>query len=77
MLARIRSKGIVNELELEGGTSCAFPAPKRMAASSIKEIRECGLSFMKAEYIRDISFMLDSRGLDLERLAASRPHKRQ
>jgi DNA-3-methyladenine glycosylase II len=45
----------------------AFPEPDILAAASIEELRKCGLSTRKAEYIRDLSQLIKS-GLDVEKL---------
>ncbi len=48
-------------------TYYAFPSPKRLAGASIQELRSCGLSQRKAEYVRDVSQLVVD-GLDLEGL---------
>jgi DNA-3-methyladenine glycosylase II len=45
----------------------AFPTPNRLASATIEELRACGLSRRKAEYIRDASRLV-ADGLDLEGL---------
>ncbi len=47
----------------------AFPLPERLAPATIEELRACGLSGRKAEYIRDASRLV-AEGLNLEGLAA-------
>ncbi len=43
------------KVEAEGVTYYDFPTPKRLAGAALKEIRQCGLSWRKAEYIKGIS----------------------
>lgn len=45
----------------------AFPRPVTLAVASVEQLRNCGLSMRKAEYIRD-SAKLIADGLDLESL---------
>jgi DNA-3-methyladenine glycosylase II len=52
-------------LELFGG---ATPAPERLLEASEKELRGCGLSGRKVEYIRDLASHVLSGELELERL---------
>jgi DNA-3-methyladenine glycosylase II len=49
----------------------AFPLPEKLAMATIDDLRACGLSGRKAEYIRDASRLVAS-GLDLEGLANRR-----
>lgn len=44
----------------------AFPEPERLAKATIEDLRGCGLSFRKSEYIRDLA-KLNLVGLDLEK----------
>jgi len=53
-------------LEWEGDEYYAFPAPVRLAEASPEELRACGLSLKKAEYIVGISRRIRDGGLDLE-----------
>jgi DNA-3-methyladenine glycosylase II len=55
-------------LDLEGNTYYAYPTPQNIASASIKEIRQCGLSLRKAEYIKGISALIMQGKLDLEKL---------
>jgi DNA-3-methyladenine glycosylase II len=45
-----------------------FPTAKVLARASLAEIRGCGYSQRKAEYIRDFAALVNSGGLDLESL---------
>jgi DNA-3-methyladenine glycosylase II len=44
----------------------AFPEPERLANATIEDLRGCGLSFKKSEYIRDLA-KLNLVGFDLEK----------
>jgi DNA-3-methyladenine glycosylase II len=55
-------------LALEGNTYYAYPTTQNMASASIEEIRQCGLSLRKAEYIKEVSTLITQGKLDLERL---------
>ena len=55
-----------DKLPLGNKTYYAFPEPERLAKATIEELRGCGLSTRKSEYIRDLAqLILD--GLDLEK----------
>ena len=43
------------KIEMEGVIYYDFPKPKRLAEAALKEIRQCGLSWRKAEYIKGIA----------------------
>jgi DNA-3-methyladenine glycosylase II len=55
-------------LTLNGDTYYAYPTPQSMACASIEEIRNCGLSQRKAEYIREAAKLIAEGKLDLEHL---------
>ena len=55
-------------LALEGSIYYAYPTPQRLASISIKELRQCGLSFRKCEYIKGASKLITEGKLDLEKL---------
>ncbi len=44
-----------------------YPLPSALAQASIEDLRACGLSGRKAEYVRDISRLVAADKLDLER----------
>jgi len=50
-------------------TLLIFPQAKRLAAAPIEQLRRCGLSGRKAQYVRDVSQRV-SAGLDLEAFRA-------
>ena len=45
-----------------------FPTPKRLADSSLEAIRQCGVSWRKAEYIKTIAEKTVNREFNLEAL---------
>ncbi|MCJ7444415.1 MAG: hypothetical protein MUO26_07795 [Methanotrichaceae archaeon] len=47
----------------------AYPKPERLATSSIEQLRACGLSGRKAEYVQGIGKLV-TNGLDIEALSA-------
>jgi DNA-3-methyladenine glycosylase II len=53
-------------LLLEGRTYHAFPTPERLAEAALEEVRACGLSLSKAEYILGIARQVREGSLDLE-----------
>ncbi len=55
-------------LTLNGETYYAYPTPQNIAIVSIEEIRNCGLSQRKAEYIQGTAQLIVDGKLDLEHL---------
>jgi DNA-3-methyladenine glycosylase II len=55
-------------LHLEEGLYYAYPTPQQLASVSIAELRECGLSTRKGEYIKEISALITEEKLNLEKL---------
>jgi DNA-3-methyladenine glycosylase II len=55
-------------LHLEGGLYYAYPTPQQLASVSIAELRECGLSMRKGEYIKGVSALIAEKKLNLEKL---------
>jgi DNA-3-methyladenine glycosylase II len=53
-------------LEVDGESYYAFPTPMRLADASPEELRACGLSLKKAEYIIGIARRIRDGELDLE-----------
>ena len=53
-------------LHLGEKTYFAFPEPEKLAGAAVEELRGCGLSTRKSEYIRDLSQLIQ-KGLDLEK----------
>jgi len=54
-------------LRIDDETYYAFPTPQRLASATIEQLRKCGLSTKKAEYIRDTSNLIVEGKLDLEK----------
>jgi len=52
---------------LQNKTYYAFPRPESLARASVDQLKDCGLSGRKAEYVRGISRQV-AEGLDLEAL---------
>lgn len=46
----------------------AYPTPQNLASATVGELRKCGLSQRKAEYIQNVSRLIVEGELDLERL---------
>ncbi len=55
-------------LHLESDVYYAYPTPQRLAAASTDDLRQCGLSFRKGEYIKNVSTLITEGKLDLEKL---------
>ena len=55
-----------DELPLGDKTYYAFPEPEKLARATVEELRGCGLSTRKSEYIRDLAQLIQ-KGLDLEK----------
>jgi DNA-3-methyladenine glycosylase II len=60
-------KALGDRLVLDGRTYYAFPTPERLAATKIEELRACSLSGRKSEYIKDVSILVSSGRLDLDK----------
>jgi DNA-3-methyladenine glycosylase II len=54
-------------LSIDGGVYYAYPTPKSLAVVSVEELRGCGLSQRKAEYITGISALIAEGKQDLEK----------
>ncbi len=55
-----------NILKLEDREYFAYPTPNKLASANIKQLRSCGLSTRKAEYLIEISKLIRDRKLNLE-----------
>lgn len=53
-------------LDLDGDVYYVYPTPQSLAIVSIEELRGCGLSFRKAEYIKGAATLIAEGKLDLE-----------
>ena len=56
-----------DQLTLNGKVYYAFPTPQKLAFATVEELRNCGLSLRKAEYIRDISNSIVEGKLNLDK----------
>jgi DNA-3-methyladenine glycosylase II len=61
-------KAFGDTLSLDGQVYYAFPTPPRLASVSAEQLRKCGLSLRKAEYVKEISKLIADEKLDLEKL---------
>jgi DNA-3-methyladenine glycosylase II len=55
-------------LDLAGYVYYAYPTPQRLASVSTEELRQCGLSFRKGEYIKETAKLITEGKLNLENL---------
>jgi DNA-3-methyladenine glycosylase II len=53
-------------LDLDGDVYYVYPTPQSLATVSIEDLRGCGLSFRKAEYIKGAAMLIAEGKLDLE-----------
>jgi len=53
-------------VDLDGDVYYVHPTPQRLSAVNTEELRECGLSFRKAEYIKGAATLIAEGKLDLE-----------
>jgi DNA-3-methyladenine glycosylase II len=61
-------KALGDALQLGNKSYYAFPTPQRLASASVAQLRQCGLSSKKAEYIIGVSKSIAGGKLDLEGL---------
>ncbi len=59
---------LVGRFGAERAGLVAFPRPESLAGASVEELRRCGLSQRKAEYVRELSRRVVSGEVDLEGL---------
>lgn len=55
-------------IKMYGNEYYTYPSPADLAHLDLQELRDCGLSFRKAEYIRDLSVDILNQNLDLDSL---------
>jgi DNA-3-methyladenine glycosylase II len=55
-------------IETKGNTHYAYPTPETLASAANGDLYSCGLSGRKAEYIKEISNLVTSGTLDLEKI---------
>jgi len=53
-------------LRLDGQVYYAYPGPRELASARLEQLRRCGLSQKKAEYIKEVSRMVVHGKLNLE-----------
>lgn len=66
-------KAFGDPLKINADTYYAFPTPRSLAAAPIQQLRACGLSQKKAEYVQGISCMVAKGELDPERFPLDEP----
>jgi DNA-3-methyladenine glycosylase II len=59
-------KAFGKTLRLDGEVYYAYPAPRELASARLGQLRRCGLSEKKAEYINEVSRLIVDGKLDLE-----------
>jgi DNA-3-methyladenine glycosylase II len=62
------TKKFGDTLDVESEVYYAYPTPQKLASLGIEELRQCGLSQRKAEYIKGIAELVADGKLDLEKL---------
>ena len=55
-------------IALGGRTYYSFPRPSALAKATVEQLKECALSTMKAQYVRDVSRAVVGGGLNLDSL---------
>ncbi len=61
-------KAFGDKLRVDTRDYYAFPTPQKLASATTSQLRKCGLSARKGEYIRDASRLIVDGILDLEEL---------
>jgi len=59
-----------DELRVDGEVYFGYPTPERLAPVAVGQLRDCGLTQKKAEYVKNASRVVTSGQLDLEKLKA-------
>lgn len=60
-------KRFASNLKKEGHVYYAYPTPKQLNNISISQLKDCGLTLGKTEYIKPISKDIETGVLDLEK----------
>jgi DNA-3-methyladenine glycosylase II len=60
-------KSFGDRLNVKGESYYAFPTPEKLSLASIEDLRGCGLSSRKAEFIREISGLIAQDKLNLNK----------
>ncbi|BDZ69161.1 DNA-3-methyladenine glycosylase family protein [Methanobacterium ferruginis] len=55
-------------IRMYGKQYFSYPSPEDLAYLDLQKLRDCGLSFRKAEYIRDLSLNIVNQDLDLDNI---------
>ncbi|WP_321422182.1 DNA-3-methyladenine glycosylase [uncultured Methanobacterium sp.] len=61
-------KYVNRSVHLYGQDYYSYPSPEDLARLDLEELRNCGLSSRKAEYIRDLSIKIINKNVDLQSL---------
>jgi len=61
-------KSFGDTITVNGKAHYAFPTPERLASVTVEQLRQCGLSSKKAEYITGVAKSIAEGNLDLEGL---------
>ena len=59
-------KSFGDSMKLGNNIYYAYPSPENLAYLELQDLRDCGVSFRKAEYIRDVSLNMVNRKLQPE-----------
>jgi DNA-3-methyladenine glycosylase II len=54
-------------LKLDNEVFYAYPTPQKLASATVEQLRKCGLSLRKAEYIKAVSTLIFEGRLNLEK----------
>jgi DNA-3-methyladenine glycosylase II len=63
------TKKFGDALNLEGETYYAYPTPQKLASAQTEELRQCGLSLRKSEYIKEVATLITQGKLNLEKIS--------
>ena len=64
------TKKFGDALNLEGDTYYAYPTPQKLASAQTEELRQCGLSLRKGEYIKEVATLITQGKLNLEKISS-------
>ncbi len=67
IIERKMIKTFGSTLDIDGVVYYAYPTPNQLNNATNDQLRECGLSFRKVEYIKDISKLIIEGKLNLEK----------
>ncbi len=70
------AKKFGDKVEIDGKTYFEFPTPQNIAAVSINEVQQVGLSQRKAEYIHGAADLIANGKFDLEKMKAEKDPER-